>query len=620
MIMDNNYFIFGDFDSRGKLLITDLQDFLPTQKLETTESFRGVKVKNVSYDSITLKIGYTYQEHNSSFEFKDRLEFRRYLSHHLPSNKPQKLILGTDPSVYYLAYYDGANSSFNQESNYDYVEGELAFLIPDATRYAVNEKVFSADNDCVELINDGDFEAPLTIEAEFPSDCDYLGLSIGNQVMQIGTVIEESEIKKNQVIYDDNMKSDKYWKKNIATPFWNAENNPEHKTQLIGSIGLSPTKEGQCITDFGVPQKTSNSSDDYDTVWHGASLSRYLNVPSNSFELYSRIYFRDIPQVFTQTETKNTYYTVKRGDTLSAIAKKYKTTYQTLAKWNNIKNPNRIEVGQKLIVKKENETKTVKGDETQWHKALKGETVSSVAKKYKVSEANFRSWNKLSSKTKNLTEGKWYSIKAGQSKTSNKTGLTEVQAVDTDGNIIAGIELKDNTMGFNKVQIRFYIGKESVYIGELPSKYLDFYGAVKIKKVGNKIYFTLQALDDDRKEIWKLEKSYTNEDIAMLSAKRIEWIGLCFKDRPSVHQSVLHMKFTDIPVSEPEQEVHTLVAGDKVIVENNKLYLNGVLNLDYLAVGSNILKAPIDYSTLYFTYPDNATQPTVRVKMREVFN
>lgn len=46
-----------------------------------------------------------------------------------------------------------------------------------------------------------------------------------------------------------------------------------------------------------------------------------------------------------------TYYTVKKGDTLSGIAKKYGTTVAQLAKWNNIQNVNIIRVGQKLRVK-----------------------------------------------------------------------------------------------------------------------------------------------------------------------------------------------------------------------------------------------------------------------------
>ena len=45
------------------------------------------------------------------------------------------------------------------------------------------------------------------------------------------------------------------------------------------------------------------------------------------------------------------YYTVRSGDTLSALAKKYGTTVSQLVAWNNIKNPNLIYVGQKLRVK-----------------------------------------------------------------------------------------------------------------------------------------------------------------------------------------------------------------------------------------------------------------------------
>lgn len=45
-----------------------------------------------------------------------------------------------------------------------------------------------------------------------------------------------------------------------------------------------------------------------------------------------------------------TVYTVKKGDTLSQIAAKYGTTYQAIAAYNGIKNPNAIRVGQKIKI------------------------------------------------------------------------------------------------------------------------------------------------------------------------------------------------------------------------------------------------------------------------------
>lgn len=54
----------------------------------------------------------------------------------------------------------------------------------------------------------------------------------------------------------------------------------------------------------------------------------------------------------TTPSTGNTedVYTVKSGDTLSAIARKYNTTYQKLAEYNGIANPNLIHAGQQIKI------------------------------------------------------------------------------------------------------------------------------------------------------------------------------------------------------------------------------------------------------------------------------
>ena len=44
-------------------------------------------------------------------------------------------------------------------------------------------------------------------------------------------------------------------------------------------------------------------------------------------------------------------YAVQSGDTLAKIAKKYNVTMEQLIKWNNIKNPDMITVGQQLKIK-----------------------------------------------------------------------------------------------------------------------------------------------------------------------------------------------------------------------------------------------------------------------------
>ncbi len=84
-------------------------------------------------------------------------------------------------------------------------------------------------------------------------------------------------------------------------------------------------------------------------------------------------------ELFDSEEVVNsceTIYIVKKGDTLSGIAKKYNTTYQKLAEYNGIKNPNKINVGQKIKIpgSREKITYVVKS----------GDTLSAIAKKYKT--------------------------------------------------------------------------------------------------------------------------------------------------------------------------------------------------------------------------------------------
>lgn len=66
--------------------------------------------------------------------------------------------------------------------------------------------------------------------------------------------------------------------------------------------------------------------------------------------LYNQVQKR-VNEILGNNVSRETIYIVKSGDTLSAIAKKYNTTYQKIAKDNNISNPNLIYPNQKLVIK-----------------------------------------------------------------------------------------------------------------------------------------------------------------------------------------------------------------------------------------------------------------------------
>ena len=61
--------------------------------------------------------------------------------------------------------------------------------------------------------------------------------------------------------------------------------------------------------------------------------------------------FRDFPAEIGGRHDKTVTYTVKKGDTLSAIARRYGVSVREIAKENGIKDPDRIYAGQKLRIR-----------------------------------------------------------------------------------------------------------------------------------------------------------------------------------------------------------------------------------------------------------------------------
>lgn len=111
-----------------------------------------------------------------------------------------------------------------------------------------------------------------------------------------------------------------------------------------------------------------------------------------------------IPTVNTSTTVKTTSYTVKKGDTLSEIAAKYGTTYQTLASYNGIANPNKIYAGQ--VIKIPNGTVSTSSNTT--YVVKKGDTLSAIASKYGTT------WQKIYQDNKSVIGSNPNTIYAGQ--------------------------------------------------------------------------------------------------------------------------------------------------------------------------------------------------------------
>ncbi len=91
---------------------------------------------------------------------------------------------------------------------------------------------------------------------------------------------------------------------------------------------------------------------------------------------------------------------IRSGESLSSIAAKYGVTIEQLKEWNNLKS-NNIYKGKKLIVYTGNYKNVVNNLSTDIsstkYKVRRGETLSEIAKKFNVSIAQLKKWNNLTS-------------------------------------------------------------------------------------------------------------------------------------------------------------------------------------------------------------------------------
>lgn len=136
---------------------------------------------------------------------------------------------------------------------------------------------------------------------------------------------------------------------------------------------------------------------DYPTIIKNAGLNGFSKGTTNNTTTTPKV---ENKPTTSQNANGYTTYTVKSGDTLSGIAEKYGTTYQTLANYNGISNPHMIYEGQVIKIPTTNAQQSI----TYTVKA--GDNLSKIAEKYNTT------WQKLAQD--NNVAGPKYVIYPGQ--------------------------------------------------------------------------------------------------------------------------------------------------------------------------------------------------------------
>ncbi|MFQ6031665.1 MAG: LysM peptidoglycan-binding domain-containing protein, partial [Candidatus Zixiibacteriota bacterium] len=100
-----------------------------------------------------------------------------------------------------------------------------------------------------------------------------------------------------------------------------------------------------------------------------------------------------------KTSEKITLYTVKKGDTISLLAMRFKTSPQRIKKLNGLRNLDHIKPGQKLKIATASEEMNSRGSKGKWitYIVKKGDTLWDIARKFGVLVESLIHWNKVRS-------------------------------------------------------------------------------------------------------------------------------------------------------------------------------------------------------------------------------
>ena len=142
----------------------------------------------------------------------------------------------------------------------------------------------------------------------------------------------------------------------------------------------------------------------------------------------------------SQTNTESMIYTVQRGDTLSAIARRYGTTVQEIVDINNIQNPDLIYPGDRLRILTNS---TIQGNEERGTGSItytvqRGNTLSQIAREYNVSVEHIVELNDI--ENPNL-------IYPGQKLRITESDVTELSPVDNSIDVYYVVKSGDTLNG-----------------------------------------------------------------------------------------------------------------------------------------------------------------------------
>ncbi|USK72606.1 distal tail protein Dit [Peribacillus asahii] len=294
----------------------------------------------------------------------------RSLAFALDVDEPSDLVISDEPDkVYYAILSDDTEI----DQIFSRGEGKLTFLCPDPFAYSLTPKSLTPVDGLFTFVNDGTTTTFPIFTVNFGGEASFVSFTSPDGIILIGNPSEPDQIKlpATQNVLNDTMESTSGWV-NAGTSFDSGRVN-------VGSIGVKDV-DGIAATNYGTG-----------TGWHGPAVRKDLSQQIDDFTVKVRMNFKsqdgtstldgnqngrleiylfdvnglklgkmvmrdsysayefNIPEIYLGNTTflekqpsvpkakkvnqkKYTTYVIKKGDTLSEIAQKYKIKTADLAK------------------------------------------------------------------------------------------------------------------------------------------------------------------------------------------------------------------------------------------------------------------------------------------------
>lgn len=125
-------------------------------------------------------------------------------------------------------------------------------------------------------------------------------------------------------------------------------------------------------------------------------VGQYLMIPTSVKDEKAYALSASNRLAKTQAMARGQYklsHTVAKGDSLWSIAKQHNVSHQSLAKWNGMGPRDTLKIGQKLVIWKNSSEGAI--IRTVFYQVRSGDTLSAIANKFKVKSLDIVKWNEL---------------------------------------------------------------------------------------------------------------------------------------------------------------------------------------------------------------------------------